>query len=81
MEYRQKNLKPKPGVDELIKKAVNDQTFMRNIDFFGASRKSAFLNQNEHKIKTNKNCTLTTEGLALYLNDVMHDFLQGLENK
>lgn len=81
MEYRQKNLRPKPNVEEVIRKAVNNETFMKHIDFFGTTRKNAFLNQNMHNIKANKGCTLTSEGLAIYLNDMMHDFLRNIELK
>lgn len=71
MEYRQKNLRPKPNVEGLINSALRNDMFMKNIDFIGATRKNAFINQQEHKIKNNKACTLTTEGLALYLNEVL----------
>jgi hypothetical protein len=34
MEYRKKNLKPKPNLAEEIKESLNNQKLMEQIDFF-----------------------------------------------
>eukprot|EP00347_Sterkiella_histriomuscorum_P024292 403331637 len=81
MEYRQKNLRHKPQIEEVIRKAVNNEVFMKHIDFFGATRKTAFINQNDHNIKASKPCTITSEGLALYLNESMQSFIHSIEQK
>ena len=71
MEYRKKNLKAKPNIDQILKKAFDHDEFMNKLDFFGTLRQVVFMNQNELKIKANKACTVTSEGFAIYLNQTL----------
>jgi len=81
MEYRKKNLKPKPNIDQTLKKAFYHDEFMYKLDFFGTLRKVVFMNQNELKIKSNKPCTVTSEGFAIYLNQTLQTLLKTLDMK
>ncbi len=47
---------------------------METIDFFQQLRKQAYINQQERGITAQKNVTLTTEGLELYLLDNLKEF-------
>jgi hypothetical protein len=68
MEYRKKNLKPKPKIDGTLRQALTNEDFIYKIDFIGHLRKDMFLYQNDLNLKANKPCTITQEGLAAYLN-------------
>lgn len=81
MEYRKKYLKPKANIDATLQKAFNNEEFMYKIDFTSSLRKNAFINQNEHKIKAVKACTITSEGMTLYLNQCLQQFVKSYESK
>lgn len=81
MEYRKKHLKPKANIDATLQRAFNNEEFMYRIDFIGSLRKNAFINQNEHKIKPVKACTITSDGMTLYLNQCLKQFIKNYEAK
>ncbi|CDW84180.1 UNKNOWN [Stylonychia lemnae] len=81
MEYRKKNLKAKPNIDQTLRQAFDHQDFMTKLDFYGTLRKIVFMNQNDLKIKSNKPCTITSEGFAIYLNQTLQTLLKNLEMK
>ena len=76
MDYRKKNLKPKPYIAEEMKYALADEKLMDVVDFYQQLRKNGFIAQNEKGIKSLKNCLLTSEGLESYLKENLLQFLQ-----
>lgn len=81
MEYRKKNLKPKQNIDIILQKALNNEEFMHRIDFIGTLRKDIYTYQNENKIKALKACTITNDGLSIFLNQCFKQFVQQYQTK
>lgn len=59
MEYRKKNLKPKPNIDRTLREATTNQEFMYKIDFIGSLRKEIFMYMSDLKMQAKKPCTIT----------------------
>lgn len=76
MEYRKKNLNPKPSSDSILQTALASEKFHDKVEFVCTVRKLMFMNQKEHGIKTVKDCTVTEDGMTLYLNECLARFVK-----
>lgn len=76
MEYRKKNIKPKKNIEKMLFSSICEEEFMHKLEFYCMLRKAMFLNQNELGIKAAKPYLITTEGLRVYLNECIRNFMK-----
>jgi hypothetical protein len=76
MEYRKKHLKPRTESEFTLQGVLMSDKFHEKIEFVCTTRKQMFLNQKELGIKPAKECTVTEEGMTLFLNEYLTRFVK-----
>lgn len=76
MEYRRRHLMPRPDLHEVLHGSLTNEEFLKKTDVFGNLRKQLQIKQQTHGIQPVKQCTVTSECFAMFVNETIKKLYQ-----